>query len=337
MDFPFSLVSGKAVHALVHGDIPGCVRIIESAYRTHQAGDSVNPNSFFLRFPDNPSARIIGLPAHLGGPFGLSGIKWIASFPANVKKGFPRASAVLILNNDETGYPYALLESSIISAARTAASAVLAAEWLHGREKRFEALGIVGTGLIARYVYDFFVGNGWELPKIRLFDLDPREAARFRDGALKDLPPDRVELCDGLESVMQGSDCILFATVAPAPYVHDPALLAHNPLVLHLSLRDLAPELLLRAHNIVDDVGHVMNADTSPHLAEKLTGDRAFVNGTLAQVISGEVQVDRGKPIIFSPFGLGVLDLALGKWIHERAFAAGTALPVPDFFFELSR
>ena len=56
----------------------------------------------------------------------------------------------------------------------------------------------------------------------------------------------------------------MFATVAAAPHVHDPAWFAHNPLVLHVSLRDLAPEVLLGSTNVVDDVEHCLKADTSP-------------------------------------------------------------------------
>jgi N-[(2S)-2-amino-2-carboxyethyl]-L-glutamate dehydrogenase len=336
MPFPFAVVSGKTVKRLLDKDLPACLQVVREAYLTHGRGQSVNPNSFFLRFPDNPSARIIGLPAHLGAGFGVSGIKWISSYPTNVKKGFPRASAVLILNDAQTGYPYACLESSIISAARTAGSAALAAETLNSG-KTLKSLGLVGTGLIARYVYQFLLGLGWEVGELNLYDADPQEAARFRDAYVPAGKHTRVELSKDLATLMRSSDAIVFATTAATPHVKDPALVAHRPLVLHLSLRDLAPELLLSAYNVVDDVGHVMNADTSPHLAEKLTGGRAFVTGTLAEVLEGKVRVGKDKPIFFSPFGLGVLDLAVGKWIYDQAAAAGELTEVPDFFHELTR
>jgi ornithine cyclodeaminase/alanine dehydrogenase-like protein (mu-crystallin family) len=130
---------------------------------------------------------------------------------------------------------------------------------------------------------------------------------------------------------------VVFATVAAAPHVTDVSLFDHNPLVLHVSLRDLAPEILLAATNIVDDVEHCLKADTSPHLAEKLTGDRKFVHGTLADVMTGRVTLPALRPVVFSPFGLGVLDLAVGRHVYDEVERADELHVVDDFFHELRR
>ncbi|KUJ66400.1 2,3-diaminopropionate biosynthesis protein SbnB, partial [Streptomyces albus subsp. albus] len=225
---PFAVITGAQVAQVLTGSEKQVVDLVEDVYRLHGRGDSVNPPSYFLRFPDRPSSRIIALPASVGGDRPTDGLKWISSFPENVAAGIPRASAVLILNDHATGYPFACLESSIISASRTAASAALAADRLSG-SKRPRRIGFVGTGLIARYVHHYLEQSGTS---------------------------SRITVHDSAEQLIRNSDLVVFATVAGSPHVHDPSWFAHNPLVLNVSLRDLAPEILLASANIVDDVEH---------------------------------------------------------------------------------
>ena len=337
MQFELSVINGKTVFDIVHAHRAECIGIVREAYLAHADGQSVNPDSYFLRFPDKPDSRIIALPAYLGNGFDVAGLKWIASYPGNIQRGFPRASAVLVLNSYETGYPFAILESSIISAARTAASAALAAHWLNGQSHLAHSLGIVGTGFIARYVYEFLVDTGWEIEEVRLYDRSPLESEKFRNTACRLEQHRAVTVVPDVAQLVRGCDLILFTTVASTPHIADVSLFEHNPLVLHVSLRDLAPEILLNSQNVVDDVDHVMKANTSPHLAEQKSGNRSFVTGTLADVMTGRRSVNRSRPIIFSPFGMGVLDLAVGKWVYDQAVASGQELRLSDFFYETAR
>ena len=130
---------------------------------------------------------------------------------------------------------------------------------------------------------------------------------------------------------------VVFATIAGQPHVSDRSWFDHNPLVLHVSLRDLAPEVILGSTNVLDDVEHCLKADTSPHLAEQLTGNRDFVLGTLDDVIGGRVTLPPDRPVVFSPFGLGVLDLAVGKYVYDRVAANGGLHVVDGFFHEMHR
>src|SRR2546429_2068232 len=337
MQFELSIINGKTVFDIIRAHRADCVEIVRHAYLAHADGQSVNPDSYFLRFPDKPDCRIIALPAYLGNGFDVVGLKWIASYPANIQRGFPRASAVLVLNNYETGYPFAILESSIISAARTAASAALAADWLSGRSRRTASLGIVGTGFIARYVYDFLVDTGWAIEEVRLYDTSPVESEKFRNTVCRLEHHRSVQVVPHVAELLSTSDLIVFTTVASTPHIADTTLFDHNPLVLHISLRDLAPEILLKSQNVVDDVEHVMKANTSPHLAEQKTGNRSFVTGTLADIMTGRRSVNRSRPIIFSPFGMGILDVAVGKWVYDQAVAAGQDLRLSDFFYDTVR
>lgn len=333
----FSVISGEQVHHALHGREKQLTAMVEAAYRLHGEAQTVNPDSYFLRFPDRPNSRIIALPASVKGDVNVHGIKWISSFPDNVAAGIPRASAVLILNDTETGYPFACLESSIISAARTAASAALAAVTL--AEKRGvtpRKVGFVGVGLIARYLHTYLAGNGLEFDELGIFDLKREHAEGFKE-YLERTEKGPVAVHDTVESLITSCDLIVLATVAGEPHILDPRLLAHNPLVLHVSLRDLSPEIILSAYNVVDDVDHCLKANTSPHLAEQKTGNRDFVDGTLYDVLIGRTTPPADKPVIFSPFGLGVLDLAVARYVYDQVTASGDLQTVPNFFYEMKR
>lgn len=86
---PFAVVPGVQVQRALHGREKQITELVETTYRLHSAGDSVNPPSYFLRFPDRPTARIIALPASIGGEVRVDGLKWISSFPENVAAGIP--------------------------------------------------------------------------------------------------------------------------------------------------------------------------------------------------------------------------------------------------------
>jgi N-[(2S)-2-amino-2-carboxyethyl]-L-glutamate dehydrogenase len=360
---PFAVIPGAQVRRVLAGREQQIVELVEATYRLHSAGDSVNPPSYFLRFPDRPSSRIIALPASIGGEVRVDGLKWISSFPQNVAAGVPRASAVLILNDHDTGYPFACLESSIISATRTAASAALAADWLsrgrgsgHGRGSGGTArIGFAGAGLIARYIHTFLAATGWRFDEIGVHDLSAGSAAGFRgyleqsgmgpgtqesgpgSGTQRSGTAGRITVHDRAEDLIRSSDLVVFATVAGQPHVSELSWFEHNPLVLHVSLRDLAPEILLAAANVVDDVEHCLKANTSPHLAEQLTGNRDFLLGTLDDVMAGRVTVPADRPVVFSPFGLGVLDLAVGKYVYDEVARSGELQVIDEFFDELRR
>ena len=326
----FHVVPGSAVKSAIDGNRQKVFDAVEAAYRLHAAGESVNPNSCFLRYPDNPPARIIALPAHLGGEVNKSGIKWISSFPANRAGNLARAAAVQILNDPATGYPLACIEASLISATRTAVSAALAAE--HISPAPFEGtLRVIGTGVIARSTIEWLLFRNWKFRKISLYDVDRNEAEQFATW-LRDQQGIETELHSSLERALRGASLILFTTTALEPYFADEKLFAHSPSVLHLSLRDISVNVILASQNIVDDVEHCLKANTSLHLAETARGSRDFIAGTLVDVLDGKLELDPSKARIFSPFGLGILDIAVSDFILQEAVESGTALAMPDFF-----
>jgi 2,3-diaminopropionate biosynthesis protein SbnB len=326
----FRVFSGADVRDVLDKDLGVVVSAVENAYRAHRRGETVNPDSYFLRFPGRESDRIIALPARYGSDgSGKTGIKWISSFPENVESGIARASAVLILNDEATGYPIACMEAGGISATRTAASAASALRVLNAGNSEPVAVTVVGTGVISARVLDFLGETGVRAERVVLHDRRPDRAepfARYARGVLG-VP---VEFVADAGDAIRAGGVVVFATTAGAPHIHDASLFAHNPIVLHLSLRDLAPAVVLAAHNVVDDIDHALKARTSLHLTEMETGDRAFVAHTLPGLLSGEPVPERDKPVIFSPFGMGILDIALGDLVYSAL--ADSTEPVENFY-----
>src|SRR6266540_3052239 len=218
---PFAVIPGVQIQQALQGREKEIVGLVESAYRLHCAGDSVNPPSYFLRFPDRPSSRIIALPASIGGQLRVDGLKWISSFPENVPAGIPRASAVLILNDHDTGYPFACLESSIISATRTAALAASATDWLTRGRQSPARIGFFGVGLIARYIHTFLTSTGWSFDEIGVYDLSGDSAIGFRDYLERSDTVGEIILHRSAEQLIRSSDLLVFATTAGQPHVGD--------------------------------------------------------------------------------------------------------------------
>ncbi len=330
-----SVVDRPSTEAILRDYRPDVSRIVRDAYLLHDARSGLNPPSLVLKLPRGDGSRGIALPAYIEGNRAVFGLKWICSVPANVTRNTERASAVVVLNDDETGVPIGLLEASAISAARTAASAVVGAEALVGG-RSVSRLGLVGCGLINRTIIDYLAAQEWEIDQVDVFDLRHEDSVSLAAYASASLGV-RSSACACVRDVLHSSELLVLATTAPAPHIGREDGLGSDQVVLNISLRDLSPSLIIEAFNIVDDVDHCLSSQTSLHLAEQEYGTRNFIAGTLADLLCSRIDVDRSRRRIFSPFGLGVLDLALAAFVLQKATDAGSAQTIPNFLGDRAR
>jgi 2,3-diaminopropionate biosynthesis protein SbnB len=304
---------------------------VSLAYQAFHAGQCGVPHSTFLQPPDNERNRMVALPAYLGGPAPAAGVKWISSFPANLDLGPPRASATITLNCLQTGRPIVLLEASLISADRTAASAALAAKLLLYPDSP-DGIGLIGCGVINLAVLRFVAAVYPELAEVSVYDRSAERAAEFSEQCRRLLPGARVITGTEPAAVLGRHRLISIATNASTPHL-DVSSCRPGAVVLHVSLRDLFPEAILAAHNIVDDADHACRERTSLQLAEQRVGNRHFIDASIAELI---VRPGGWKPVsdrmtAFSPFGLGILDIALAQYVWLAAEAAGAGIDLRDF------
>ncbi len=334
----FIIITGKEINKIVDCHIYDIINIVEKAYLIHNRKNTLNPDTYFLRFPSKKNARIAALPAYVGEDVNFAGIKWISSFPDNIRLGIPRASAVLILNDFNTGYPIACMESSILSAARTAASAVIGAFELNKKSKKTQKIGFIGNGVISKYIFDFFNKSDWEFTEINLFDINLSYSKSFLSYINKEKKV-KVNIHSSIKSICNDSSIIVFATTAEKPYINNPHFFSHNPIILNISLRDISPEIILNSYNIVDDISHCLKEKTSTHLAYLKIKKYDFISTTIGSILDGKSTVDHfhNKPKIFSPFGMGILDITLASYIYHYIIAGNKGFKIPDFFHEINR
>jgi 2,3-diaminopropionate biosynthesis protein SbnB len=329
-DGDIAILRGSEVRAVLAGRELDVIRAVRMAYITHGGGDSSLPHSTFLPFPGQPRDRIIALPAYLGGSCRTAGVKWVSSFPDNLQRGVDRASAVVILNSPRTGRPETVLEGSVISAKRTAASAALAAQCLLDGSK-VRRVGLVGCGLINFEITRFLLAVYPEVESFVVFDKDEARAKQFAKKKIFD--GIGVEIAKDTKAVLRNCSLISIATTALTPHISELRECPQGSVILHISLRDLSADVILSCDNIVDDIDHVCRAQTSVHLAEQRVGHRKFIRCTLADILSGRAPARNGSETfsVFSPFGLGVLDLAISKLVRDLALQQGMETVIGSF------
>ncbi|MBQ1075166.1 2,3-diaminopropionate biosynthesis protein SbnB [Micromonospora sp. C31] len=320
------IVSAGEVRQILADREDAVLDAVRRAYVLHARGRTVLPHSVFLRFPEDARNRIIGLPAYLGDDSPVAGMKWISSFPGNIDRGLARASAAIVVNSMADGHPVALIEGSTISARRTAASAALAAGAL---APPAGGVSLIGCGVINFEVLRFLRAALPGLTEVTVFDLDAGRAAAFaRRCARWDL---KVSVAGDVEEALGAHPLVCLATTAGVPHLG----LAHcrpGALVLHLSLRDIFPADIRSAVNVVDDADHVCRAATSLHLAEQETGDRGLIAAGIGEILGGTGwRHDPERVTVYSPFGLGVLDLAVAELVRRAAERDGLGTRLPDF------
>jgi ornithine cyclodeaminase len=318
------ILGAPVVASLLAGRVGEMLDLVREALLALRAREASAPEPVFLRFPACHQNRIIAKPARLDADGGIAGVKWVSSFPGNVARGIDRCSAVLILNSIETGQPMAILDGADINFQRTAACGALAARTLERRRER-GTVGFIGCGRVNFEQARYLLAVAPNEREFLVFDREPARARTFQARCEAAFTAVTVTVATDIDQILRDCDLIAFATTATEPHVRTLRACAPGTLILHTSLRDIMPEAVLASDNVVDDVDHVCTAQTSAHLAEQRAGNRRFIRATLADALAGAapVKVDPSAVTIFNPFGLAVLDLAVGRFVLGEALRTG--------------
>ena len=274
------------------------VQAVREAFVAYARGEWSMPPKVYV--PAYPAGDFRAMPA-LGAGHAL--LKWVTSFPGNSEKGLPTVTGLVLLSNASNGALEAVFDASAVTALRTGAAAVLAAETL-GRTDA-ETAAVVGAGVNGRAAARTFVARG---RKPLIWDLDPARAAAAADAVGAEPAPSREDAlsADLLVTVTPGHG-ILLDKGSLRSGQHVSLMGADGP-----GKAEIAVEELARVHVFCDDWTQASHNGDLVHAVEAGAVSREDVT-ELGAVLAGQAEGRRApqEATAFDSTGLAIQDLAI--------------------------
>ena len=295
---------GAAVEAAVSP--ARAVDAVRDAFVAHARGKWQMPPKVYVT--NYPAGDFRAMPA-LGGGHAL--LKWVTSFPGNPAQGLPTVTGVVLVSDAQNGQLRAVLDAAAVTALRTGAAAVLAAETL-GRADATTA-AVIGTGVNGRAAARTFVAHGRD---VTLWDVDASraESAASELGARVASSREEALAADLLVTVTPGHEVLLTdGTLRPGQHVS--LMGADGP-----GKAEATDGELLRARLFADDWEQASHGGELAHAVEAGLVLRKDVT-QLGAVLAGDADGRRSDDEItaFDSTGLAIQDLAIALAALERA------------------
>ena len=320
----FLYLDQEAVSAASILDMQRAMSVISEALTLYETGQCRQPHKVVLRDSDDARSedrgRINGLCALLHGNVRAMGMKWIASFPANLARGLPRASALIILNSLDTGLPLALIDGTLISAMRTGAVTALGSRYLAPRGAR--KVGMIGAGVAARTQILGLMTALPGLEEIRLVDRFPERAEAVSAECRRRWQAPVVPV-GSIAEALNDADVALIVTTA-----HEPLMRAEHikrgALTIQLAGHECEFELVSQCQKVVTDSWEAVKhrGVSTPALmhAQGLLRDQD-IYANLGELILGRKpgRENEHERIHFAHSGMGVEDIALAWDVYRTA------------------
>ena len=317
MSVPF--LARDTVYAAL--DPTSALAAVREAFVNHARGEWFMPSKVYVEAP--PDGDFRAMPARGGG---YAVLKWVTSFPRNPERGLPTVAGVVLLSDAATGELRAILDAGAVTALRTGAAAVLAAETL-GNDGAAPA-AVIGAGVNGRAVARTFVARGRPL---QLWDARPEQAQALADelGSLASVAESREAAlaAEVVATVTPGAE-ILFPEGSLRAGQHASLMGADGP-----GKAEIAVEELLRARVVCDEWEQASHNGDIGRAVEAGKVRREDV-AELGRVLLAEEEGRRSEEeiTVFDSTGLAVQDLAVAIAVYER----WRADPDADLFSEVT-
>jgi len=325
MSVELLFLNNEDMEQLGGSDMRAVMRDVERAYILTEEGDVLLPGKCVMRWGSTPEdenvyGRINAMPGYIGGEYGVAGIKWIGSGPMNYKKGLPRASVTVILNDPDTKLPICIADGTAVSAKRTGASGGVAMRLL-AREDA-SVMTICGAGAQGRTQLEAAMLVR-PIRTVYLYDIRPENAEAFAAEARARYPGLQMVPVASPEQAVRESDIIVCVTLANEPIVHS-EWLKPGCLLMNMADYEVSYNCVKKADKIVVDnwetIKHRLVSTVALMWQDGIIGDddiHAQLGEILCQKKPG--RENDAEIIYFNAVGTGILDLAVTARCYKRA------------------
>jgi ornithine cyclodeaminase/alanine dehydrogenase-like protein (mu-crystallin family) len=293
-------------------------RDVEQAVAPHEAYDAVRdafvayangewsmpPKTYVENYP---AGDFRSMPA-LGGGYAV--LKWVTSFPGNRDRGLPTVTGLVVLSDAEEGRLLAVLDAAAVTALRTAAAAVLAADTLCRPDA--SSWAVVGCGVNGAETARMLIAHGvapilWDVDERR------RNAIAERLGTHVAASAQDALACDVVVTVTPGSEP-LYREGTLRPGQHVSLMGADGP-----GKAEVAQEELPHAHLFCDDWEQASHGGELAAAVESGVVRREDVT-ELGRVLAGDADGRRsaGDVTLFDSTGLAIQDLAIAQAAYAK-------------------
>ncbi len=295
----------SAEHVLAAVPPERALEAVRDAFVAYARGEWTMPPKVYV--PAYPAGDFRAMPA-LGGGHAL--LKWVTSYPGNPAAGLPTVMGVVLVSDASNGVLRAVLDAGAVTALRTGAAAVLAAETLGRRDAATAA--VIGAGVNGQAAARTFLARGRD---VMLWDVDEQRAAQAAEelGARVAASEEEALAADLLVTVTPGREIVLGAG-SLQPGQHASLMGADGP-----GKAEIAVEELRRVRVFCDDWEQASHNGDLVHAVEAGVLERGDVT-QLGDVLAGtDAGRDSDEEItIFDSTGLAIQDLAIALAALER-------------------
>ena len=309
--------------------MPGCIEIVEEAFRQLALGTVIMPQRTAIRIPQYHGLQL-GMPAYIGGELDTLALKVVTVYPDNpAQHKLPTTIGVLLLNDARTGAPLAIMDAGFMTAMRTGAVSGVATKYLAREDSK--TVGVFGAGVQAETQL-MAVCAVRPIESVFVYDAFPEKAAGYAERMSKLLNV-AVGSVDTPKAAVSGMDIIIAASSATQPIFdgtwlepgqHISGVGSHAP-----AARELDTTTMLRSKIVPDlldaclvEAGDIIIPITEGALAKEQ------IHASLGEIIAGMKpgRESAEEITLFKSVGLAIQDAATASFVYRKAIETGAGV-----------